>query len=239
MSQPASGTLTLVPTPIDESSALESGAFSLLQQACALPAANVIVVEDLRPGRRRWLRWGLPRSALEHFVTYNEHNATSMVTELRSQLLAGKNVFLLSDGGLPAFCDPGRQLVEICHQNHIPVTATTFPNSVILALALSGFSHQRFYFAGFLPRKSAECQAAILAWSRFPDTLIVLDTPYHLASCLKHFAASEAFCQRLALVALNLNYPPPEQRLVRGTLKQLAQENWPKGEFVLVIAPPG
>ena len=47
----------------------------------------------------------------------------------------------MSDGGLPAFCDPGKELVAACHRNNVKVTSSPFQNSIVLALALSGFDH--------------------------------------------------------------------------------------------------
>src|SRR5262245_28844563 len=139
-----SGTLTLVPTPIDEASPLESRALELLKAAALDPDHNLVVVEELKACRRRWLAWGLPRETIEHFRTYNEHDAASSSQALVQELKAGKNVFLMSDGGLPAFCDPGVELVDACHKARIRVTSTPFPHAPALAVALSGFRMDRY-----------------------------------------------------------------------------------------------
>jgi len=67
-----SGILTLVPTPIDEHSPLEQSAYDSLENAVQNELDNTIIaIEDLKPGRRRWLRWGLPRETVDSFVLYN------------------------------------------------------------------------------------------------------------------------------------------------------------------------
>ena len=114
------GTLTLIPTPISETGALEPVAFELLLKASTTEAENsLFVIEDLKPGRRRWLGFKLPRESIDSFVLYNEHTASTVSKELLAELLAGKNVFLMSDGGLPAFYDPGVELVDLCHKNKV------------------------------------------------------------------------------------------------------------------------
>jgi 16S rRNA (cytidine1402-2'-O)-methyltransferase len=74
------GKLTLIPTPIDDVSLLESVAKDLLLKAVA--DKDIICVEELKEGRQRWLRYGLPREAIEHFVLYNEHTRTDILSDL-------------------------------------------------------------------------------------------------------------------------------------------------------------
>jgi len=180
-----SGILTLVPTPIDEVSPLEQTAFELLNNAVTKDKENsIIVIEDLKPGRRRWLRWGLPRESVDDFVLYNEHSAKEISVELVKEIINGKNVYIMSDGGLPAFCDPGIELVDLCHKNNLKVTATPFQNSISLALSLSGFNHNKFIFEGFLPRDKKERQNAVESLLSEPMTrsflMVAQSTDHHI-----------------------------------------------------------
>ena len=181
-----SGTLTLIPTPISEKGELDQQAFRLLNEAALNDRGNsVFVVEDLKPGRQRWLHFKLPREIVDTFVLYNEHTRTEAKELLLKELQHGKNVFLMSDGGLPAFCDPGRELVYACHTYNIRVTSTPFYNSVILALALSGFPHERFIFEGFLPKDGLERQKRLRDILSRSETSILMDTPYRLKRLLE------------------------------------------------------
>ncbi len=230
------GTLTLIPTPLSEEGELEPRAFRLLNEAATNERENsVFVIEDLKPGRRRWLGFKLPRECVESFVLYNEHTAQAVSKELLAELQKGKNVFLMSDGGLPAFYDPGVELVNLCHQNKIRVTSTPFFNSVSLALALSGFSHRKFWFEGFLPIDSEERAKAIKNILNLKTTAIVMDTPYRLKRVLEEFQSAWGSSKKKLFVAMDLNAETEE--LQRGTPKELLNViNDVKREFVLIVS---
>lgn len=230
------GTLTLIPTPLSETGLLEPVAFEVLNSAATENSENsLFVIEDLKPGRRRWLGFKLPRETIESFVLYNEHTATTVSKELLVHLQQGKNVFLMSDGGLPAFYDPGIELVDLCHQNKIRVTSTPFFNSVSLALALSGFSHRKFWFEGFLPLDAGERQTAIKNILNMKSTAILMDTPYRLKRVLEEFQSTWGSSKKKLFVAMDLNSENEELR--RGTPKELLNDIIDfKREFVLVVS---
>lgn len=230
------GTLTLIPTPIAEDGELEPKAQRILMEAATENREqSIFVIEDLKPGRRRWLSFKLPRECVDSFVLYNEHTAATVAKELLAELQRGKNVFLMSDGGLPAFYDPGVELVNLCHQNNVRVTSTPFFNSVSLALALSGFSHKKFWFEGFLPIDSDERHKAIKNILNLKTTAILMDTPYRLKRVLEEFQSEWGSSRKKIFVALDLNAPTEELR--RGTPKELlAVINDVKREFVLVVS---
>jgi 16S rRNA (cytidine1402-2'-O)-methyltransferase len=234
--------LTLIPTPIDEDSPLETVALEALKKASQdlEKGKALIVIEDLKPGRRRWLKWGLPRSVVESFTLYNEHTRKEALGNLIQFLNKGGDVYLMSDGGLPAFYDPGVELVDQCHVNKIKVTSTPFCNSISLALALSGLDHQQFYFGGILPRKSEDRGPFLKELLNQKMTTIVLDTPYRLKKTLEElkgvWGKSKA-SKKLAFLALDLNRDSEE--LFRGNPDSLMRNVGEfKREFILVIGSP-
>ena len=96
----AMGKLILIPTPISESGRLEPVAFEILNKASTTDFdKSIFAIEDLKPGRKRWLDFGLPRSVVDHFILYNEHTAGEVSLELLSKLKQGFSVYLMSDGG--------------------------------------------------------------------------------------------------------------------------------------------
>lgn len=230
------GVLVLVPTPIAENVPLEGVAFSILEKACLEEMdQSVFVIEDLKPGRKRWLSFKLPRSAVDHFKLYNEHTAKEVVNELLSDLKSGKNVYLMSDGGLPAFYDPGVELVNLCHQNKIKVTATPFANSVALALALSGFSHQKFWFEGFLPLENDERIKTLKNLYSLKNTAILMDTPYRLKRVLEECQEVQDKSSKRLFLAMDLGSETEE--CLRGTpVELLSSITELRREFVLVIS---
>lgn len=226
--------LVLVPTPIADDLPLEPVALkTLLDQS--LREDVVLLVEEHKVARQRWLKWGLPREAIEKFRLYNEHTSEKMKTEVLRELKSGKTVYLMSDCGLPAFCDPGQNLVDLCHKNKIQVTSTPFPNSIALAVALSGFSHARFTFSGFVPVKEPDRGQWIRSELKIPDTLVWMETPYRLKKLLADL--KEAGSKRELFLALDLG--SFSEKLLRGPVSRLLQETEQddKREFVLVLGP--
>lgn len=230
------GLLTLIPTPLQEDLPLEPQALELLQKISQEPD-SLILVEELKVGRQRWLKWGLPRECIERFIAFNEHTHIEEEKNILPLLKKGAQAVLMSDGGLPAFCDPGQQLVNLCHQNKIRVTSTSFPNSIALSLALSGFSHRQFFFTGFLPQKDPERKKALEGIWKNAHTQILMDTPYRRARLLDELLSTcpSAQTQRKWLLALELN--GSQEKLLRGDLKTLIEQSksLEKQEFVLVL----
>lgn len=226
--------LILVPTPIQEDLPLEPVAHARLLED-ALKADVVVLVEEHKIGRQRWLKWGLPREAIEKFILFNEHTQEKIQSDIINELSNGKKIYLLSDCGLPAFCDPGQRLVDACHKKRLKVTATPFPNSIALALALSGFSHLSFVFSGFVPVKEPERGEWIKKELKRPETLIWMDTPYRLKKLLADY--QKVSSEREIFLGCDLG--GKQELLIRGNvaavLKGLGDQE--KREFVMVVSP--
>lgn len=231
------GILTLVPTPIDETSKLTIEALALLQEATKFEnrEQNIFVVEDLKPARKRWISFGLPREIIDSFRQLNEHNYLDSTKNLLQELKSGKNVFLMSDGGMPAFYDPGQELVYQSHKSNIKVTSTPFSNSVILALALSGLSHKQFLFHGFMPLDNLEREQLIQSILKQKLTCILMDTPYRLKRLLEELASLDKSGNKQYFVGLDLNQATEELHLGRP-LDILNKIQDYKREFVMVIS---
>lgn len=223
--------LILVPTPIQEDHPLEPVARERLLED-ALKENVLIMVEEHKVARQRWLKWGLPREAIEKFILFNEHSQENLQQNIIKDLKSGKRAYLMSDCGLPAFCDPGQLLVDACHKNGIKVTATPFPNSIALALALSGFTHSSFVFSGFIPVKEPERTEWMKKEMKRPETLIWMETPYRLRKLLEELDKLGAKRD----IFLGCDLGGKDEFLLRGSpndiLKKLGEE---KREFVLVI----
>ena len=230
------GILTLVPTPLSENGKLEQSAFEILAKACANLEKNTFLIETPKAGRRRWVHFGLPRDVVNELFPYNEHNQEELIEELLEELKSGKNIYLMSDGGLPAFCDPGQKLVAACHHAGVKVTITPFANSVILAVALSGFWAKRFVFEGFLPVKTEQRQKELDRILVERNMSIIMDTPYRMNALLTDISLSSI--SRDLCLALDLNLKTEEIHF--GTANQLVTKlGKQKREFILLTKPMG
>jgi 16S rRNA (cytidine1402-2'-O)-methyltransferase len=106
---------------------------------------------------------------------------TEWVTLLKPAL-AGEDVGLLSEAGLPAVADPGALLVAAAHRLGLVVEALAGASSITLALAASGLNGQRFAFEGYLPQDAgsrAQRVRQLEARSQQEgQTQVVIETPY-------------------------------------------------------------
>ena len=129
---------------------------------------------------------------------------------LLAPALAGCDLGLLSEAGLPAVADPGAPLVAAAHAAGVPVRALPGPCSLTLALAASGLGGQHFAFVGYLPQDAAARAARLRELEstsrRLAQTQLVIETPYRNGSLFAALLATLAPATRLT-VALGLTLP--------------------------------
>lgn len=101
---------------------------------------------------------------------------------LLAPALAGQDVGLICEAGLPAVADPGAALVQAAHALGLRVEALSGPSSLMLALAASGLNGQSFAFVGYLPIDAAARTARIRELEslsrRAQQTQLMIETPY-------------------------------------------------------------
>ena len=115
---------------------------------------------------------------------------------LLAPALAGHDLGLISEAGLPAVADPGAALVQAAHALGVPVLPLPGASSLLLALAASGLNGQSFAFVGYLPQEAAARStrlAALEALSRRQQqTQLIIETPYRNAALLAALLAALA-----------------------------------------------
>jgi 16S rRNA (cytidine1402-2'-O)-methyltransferase len=199
-----------------------------------LASADLLVCEDRRVTSRLLQHLGLRRP----LSLYHEHNAASARPELLGRLRDGASVALVSDAGTPAISDPGYKLVRDAAAQGSAVFPIPGPSAVLAALVASGLPTDRFLFQGFLPPRSAARRRVLEELAAVPATLVLFESPQRLGEMLTDAAA--VLGPRPAVVARELTKLYEEHR--RGSLPELAAayvaSGPPKGEVVVVIAPP-
>jgi 16S rRNA (cytidine1402-2'-O)-methyltransferase len=199
-----------------------------------LATADVIACEDTRVTGKLMMLLGLSAP----LVAYHEHNAERVEPQLLARMQAGEVVALVSDAGTPLVSDPGWRLVRACIERKMAVTALPGASAALTALQLSGLPADRFLFAGFLSARGAARRTALKELEAIPATLVFYESPHRLAESLADMAA--VLGNRDAAVARELTKMYEE--VIRGPLLDLSTrygEHAPKGEIVVVVAPPG
>ncbi len=187
-----SGILYLIPSPLGDNDPKEVIPMPVLEMVTHI---KHFVVEEVRTARRYLSKAGLKGKIEElNFYELNEHTKPEEVEKYVKILLAGNNVGLISEAGLPAVADPGALLVKLAHNNSVVVKPFVGPSSLMLALMASGLNGQCFAFTGYLPVKSDERRAKIKliekVSAQLSQTQIIIETPYRNDQLFKDIIAS-------------------------------------------------
>ena len=219
--------LYIVATPIGNLGDLSPRAAHILSNAA------VVAVEDSRVTAGLLRHIGVKRP----MTPYHDHNAEHVRPGLIARM-GSEAVALVSDAGTPLISDPGYKLVRDARAaGHLVVTIPG-PCAAIAALTLAGLPTDRFLYCGFLPPKAQARAAAIAEIGSVRATLVIYESGPRLGAMLA--ALAEGLGDRDAAVTREITKKFEEA--VTGTLSSLAAryaDAPPKGEIVIVVAPPG
>ena len=200
-----------------------------------LKGCDVIAAEDTRVTSKLLAIHGISKP----LIAYNDHNAPEMRPRILARLAGGEAVVLVSDAGTPLVSDPGYKLVRAVAGAGAHVVAIPGPSAVLAGLTLSGLPSDRFLFAGFLPSRQGERNAALEDLKTVRATLIFFESAQRLSESLAAMAL--VLGDRPAAMTRELTKMHEEVR--RGTLSELAahyeKAGAPKGEVTLLVGPPG
>ena len=219
--------LYIVATPIGNLGDLTPRAAGVLARA------DVIAVEDSRVTAGLLRHIGVKRP----MTPYHDHNAEGVRPGLVARM-AGESVALVSDAGTPLISDPGYKLVRDARAAGHAVVTVPGPCAAVAALTLAGLPTDRFLFLGFLPPKAHARAAVIAEVAAVRATLVLYESGPRLAACLASLA--DGLGDRDAAVTREITKRFEEA--VTGPLTTLAAryaEAPPRGEIVIVVAPPG
>jgi len=222
-----SGTLYLCATPIGN---LGDMSQRLIE---TLSSVDLIAAEDTRHTLKLLNHLGIKKP----MVSYYEHNRREKGEQLVKALLEGTNIALVSDAGTPAISDPGEDLVALCAEADIPVIPIPGPVAAICALIVSALPTGRFAFEGFLTMNRKGRMDRLQEVKNDKRTLIFYEAPHKLRATLKDML--EVFGDRK--ISLSREITKLHEETIRTTLlgaqSLYSDENPPKGEYVLVVAP--
>jgi len=226
MDQALAPGLYIVATPIGNLGDITLRAIETLR------GVSVIACEDTRVTGKLLHHLGIKAKLVRHDDHASEEDRQRLIDTMQTQPVA-----LVSDAGTPIVSDPGFRLVREARAAGAAITSLPGPSAAIVALTLSGLPSDRFLFAGFLPSKEKARADALAELANVPATLIFYETAPRLGAALA--AISEILPGRDVAVARELTKKFEECRT--GPASQVAAHyaaNPPKGEIVLMVAPP-
>lgn len=220
-----SGTLYVVATPIGNLSDTTARAVEVLK------SVDAIAAEDTRRTRKLLSHFGI----VTPLVAYHEHNEERASRRIVRRLTGGDDIALVSDAGTPLIADPGYRLVDQAVREGIEVVPIPGASAVVAAVSVAGLPPMPFYFAGFLPRRSAARRKKLEELAGLPATLVFYESPHRIASSLSDMA--RVLGDRDAAIARELT--KVHEEILRGRLVALAEagqaRSW-KGEIVVLVS---
>lgn len=169
------GTLYVVATPLGHLEDLSRRAERVLREA------SLVACEDTRRTAKLLARWGIETRT----ISCHRFNERERLAPVISELLAGRDVALVSDGGTPAISDPGALLVEAARDAGASVRPVPGPSAAAAILSISGLPADRYVFEGYLPPREGERRRRLRAIRGETRTTVALEAPHRLRAALR------------------------------------------------------
>ena len=216
--------LYLVPTPLGNLKDITLRAIEVLQNA------DLILCEDTRTSSKLLQHYNIHRP----LSSYHQHNEHKILSNIISQLEAGKKLALITDAGTPGISDPAFLLVRECVKQNIQVECLPGATAFVPALVNSGLPINRFVFEGFLPLKKGR-QTLLKKLAEEERAMVFYESPVRLIKTLQEmmqYFGEERKCS----ISRELTKMFEENK--RGTLKEVIEyfsAKNVKGEIVIVV----
>lgn len=224
------GTLYVVGTPIGNLEDISPRALAVLG------AVSLVASENPQRTQRLLARYEIQVPMMRYTDAY-ERKKQSRLEAVLAALDAG-DVALVTEAGMPGLADPGYELLAAALERGVPVVPVPGPTALAAALSVAGVPAERFLFLGFLPRRRAARRALLAEASARPLALVAYEAPHRLVETLADLEAVVG--ERVVVAASELTKLYEE--VLRGTPARLLEHfraRRPRGEYTLVVSPPG
>ena len=202
-----------------------------------LRAVDRVAAEDTR----------VSGALLAHFdikkplVSIREHNELNAAQKVIHQITAGEAVAYVSDAGTPAISDPGARLVAAVRAAGLAVVPIPGASAVTAALSVAGLTQDAWLFHSFLPPKSGARKQALHNLGGVDAALVFYEAPHRVAETIDDMLA---VLDPARLLTIAREITKRFETIVTMALSDApswlaADPNHLRGEFVLVVHPPG
>ena len=178
------GALYVVATPIGNLADISLRALHVLQ------LVDVVACEDTRHTQALLRAYGIDKAPAQ-LLAVHQHNERDAAQAVVARLQQGARVAYASDAGTPAVSDPGARLVAAAREAGLRVVPLPGASSITAAISVAG-AHGNddggFVFAGFLPSKAGERDAAVQSLAREPRPVVLLEAPHRVEALARALA---------------------------------------------------
>jgi len=180
------GTLYVVATPIGNLADITLRALHVLQ------LVDAIACEDTRHTQSLLRAYGIDRPGGQ-LLAVHQHNEAEAAQAVVARLAQGERIAYVSDAGTPGVSDPGARLVAAVRaagQRVLPLPGASSVTTLVGAAGLvaAGDESSAFVFAGFLPTKAGERDAAVQALAQERRAVVLLEAPHRIEAVARALA---------------------------------------------------
>ena len=218
------GMLYLCATPIGN---LEDMTFRAVR---ILKEADVIAAEDTRSSRKLLQHYDI-RTPM---TSYHEFNKIEKGHKLVERMQGGETVALITDAGTPGISDPGEELVRMCAEAGIAVSAVPGPAACVTGLVVSGQPSRRFCFEAFLPQEKRERTRILEELAQETRTIVLYEAPHRLVRTLGSLYETLGSRRISICRELTKKFETVERTTLDEALRYY-ETHEPRGEYVLVL----
>ena len=174
-------------------------------------------------------------------VSIREHNELNAAHKVIEQIAAGEAVAYVSDAGTPAISDPGARLVAAVRAAGLGVVPLPGASAVTTALSAAGVGQGAWLFHGFLPPKSGARRQVLHGLSGLDAALVFYEAPHRIVETVDDMVAvlDPARLLTIARELTKLYETIVTLPLTQAPTWLASDPNHLRGEFVLVVHPPG
>ena len=175
-------------------------------------------------------------------VSFNSYNQEQRAPKLITAMKSGIKVVLISDAGTPLVSDPGFALVEAAIRHGISIESLPGPVAAVVAVTLSGFPTENFFFAGYMPKITSSKLQKLNKMKVSGATCVVYESAHRIVDTLEKI--SEVFGELHPVFVAKEMTKMFEQHF-RGTCREVLQamleeekgKGGIRGEITVVVAP--
>jgi 16S rRNA (cytidine1402-2'-O)-methyltransferase len=219
------GILYIVATPIGNLEDITLRALRVLKEV------DLILAEDTRITKRLLNHYDIDTPTL----SYHQHSGINKKMRIASDIIAGKNIALVTDAGTPGISDPGNELISFLVEKvpNIKVVPIPGPSAITASLSVCGLNINKFVFLGFLPKKK---RSKLFKWIKEGRIAFAFyESPKRI---LKTLDVLEDQFGTNTRVFIARELTKIHETVYRGTIREvkekLKEENI-KGEMVVVV----
>lgn len=223
--------LYVVATPIGNLGDITLRALDILR------AVDRVAAEDTRVSGQLLAHFDIKKP----LVSIREHNELAAAQQVIDQIAAGEAVAYVSDAGTPAISDPGARLVAAVRAAGLSVVPIPGVSAVTTALSVAGLAQGAWLFHGFLPPKSGARKQVLQTLGGVAAALVFYEAPHRVIETINDMIA---VLDPTRLVTIARELTKRFETIV--TLSLHAAPDWLasdpnhlRGEFVLIVHPPG